>query len=174
MENNSSDTSNAWNSTDKTATGLSCKELAMFLTSFASTFRECSVISGQGGPAPTLGFLAEALAGACKTLSEQGKTEEDMRMVIAGATGMAYGATAAISESDPSALARFCSSAVSAMGDLAEKQPELFSQNEIIFRCRISNEGGVDVSAGIAAPKGAVADAIAQKAAEIAQKLGNN
>jgi len=174
MENNSSDTSHAWNSNDKTATGLSCKELAMFLTSFSSTFRECSVISVQGGPSPALAFLAEALVGACKTIAEKGSSEEEIRMVVAGATGMAYGATAAVSESDPSALARLCSSAVSAMGELAETQPELFSQNEIIFRVRISQDGGVDVSAGIAAPKGPAADAIAQKAAEIAQKLGNN
>lgn len=174
METNNSDTPNAWNSNDQTPTGLTCKELAMFLTSFSSTFRECSVIAGQGGPVPSLGFLAEALMGACKTLSEPGKTEEEIRLVVAGATGMAYGATAAISETDPSALARLCSSAVSAMGELAEKQPEVFSQNEIIFRCRISQEGGVDVAAGIATPKGAAADAIAQKAAEIAQKLGNN
>ena len=174
MENNSSDTTHAWNSNEKTAIGLSCKELAMFLTSFSSTFRECSIISHQGGAAPALGFLAEALVGACKTISEQGKSEEEIRLVIAGATGMAYGATAAISESDPSALARLCSSAVSAMGELAESQPEVFSQNEIIFRCRISQDGGVDVSAGIATPKGPAADAIAQKAAEIAQKLGNN
>ena len=174
MENNSSDTPHAWNSNEKTATGLSCKQLAMFLTSFSSTFRECSVIAAQGGPAPALGFLAEALAGACKTISEQVKSEEEIGMVVAGATGMAYGATAAISESDPSALAKLCSSAVSAMGELAESQPEVFSQNEIIFRVRVSQEGGIDVSAGISTPKGPVAEAIAQKAAEIAQKLGNN
>lgn len=171
MENNNS---HDWNSNEKTATGLSCKELAMFLTSFSSTFRECSVISAQGGPAPALGFLAEALVGACKTIGEEGKSEVDIGMVIAGATGMAYGATAAISESDPSALAKLCSSAVSAMGELAEKQPDLFSQNEIIFRVKVSQEGGVDVSAGIAAPKGPAAEAIAQKAAEIAKQLGND
>jgi hypothetical protein len=174
MENNIPDTTHAWNSNEKTATGLSCKELAMFLTSFSSTFRECSVISAQGGAAPTLAFLADALEGAAKNISDPSKTEDEVRMVVAGATGMAYGATAAVSESDPSALARLCSSAVSAMGELAEKQPDLFSQNEIIFRVRVSQEGGVDVSAGIATPKGPAADIIAQKAAEIAQKLGNN
>jgi hypothetical protein len=174
MENNIPDTTHAWNSSEKTATGLSCKELAMFLTSFSSTFRECSVIAAQGGVAPTLGFLADALAGACKNISDPSKSEDEVRMVVAGATGMAYGATAAISDCDPSALAKLCSSAVSAMGDLAEKQPDLFSQNEIIFRVRVSQEGGVDVSAGISTPKGPASDAIAQKAAEIAQKLGNN
>lgn len=166
-----------WNSRQPMKNGLSPNDMAIFMTTFSASFREASIIFGQGGPAPLCGFTSEAIAGAMKKLLDENTTKQDAHDITISVCGLAYGITAAITNSNPSELAILANNSVTSMVNLAEKDPEAFANSEVHFRVRNASDEKIEVMVALSRnqePELMGQEAIAKKAKEIAQKLGNN
>lgn len=178
MQDNTTN-NDTWNSRQTFKNGLSANDMSIFMTSFAATFRESSVVFGQGGGAPLCGMLSEALAGAMKKLLDEATTKEEAHDIMVAACGMAYGVSAAVTNSNPNELANLATSAVSSMVGIAEKDPEAFAASEVRFRVKGSPEDDkIEVMVALARGKeeeGLMGqEAIARKAKEIADKISSN